>query len=205
MSEATCVRLMTCVFSRIFSFNLTGSARLAALSAIEQEEQQPSEERRGSFQASEAEVVDPDDFDHDWKMKPKNHEVATAHAELVMEDRMRLELELHYDEVFRASWSAAPQSEHTGDAVPRRAGAKHVQHRVLECVRHRRYETLGLPDQLRRVLQHPRHEKNKMVIEEVADVLRMLCCKGREIHLRRTSEVDALIADVTSSKTGKLR
>ena len=89
MSEATCVRLMTCVFSRIFSFNLTGSARLAALSAIEQEEQQPSEERRGSLQASEDEVVDPDGFDHDWKMKPKNHEVATAHAELVMEDRMR--------------------------------------------------------------------------------------------------------------------
>ena len=44
-----------------------------------------------------------------------------------------------------------------------------------------------------------------MVIEEVADVLRMLCCKGREVHLRRICEVDALIADVASSKTGKLR
>ena len=115
-------------FQGICSFNLTGSARLAALSAIEQEEQQPSEERRGSFQASEAEVVDPDGFDHDWKMKPKNHEVATAHAELVMEDRMRLELELHYDEVFRANWSAAQQPASTDDAVPRRKGANHIQH-----------------------------------------------------------------------------
>ena len=130
---------------------LTGSARLAALSAIEQEEQQSSEEKHCP-QANEDACVDPDGFDRDWTMKPKNHEVATAHAELVMEDRMRLELELHYDEVFRANWSAAPQPESTDDAVPRRKGANHIQHRVLECVRHRRYETLGLPDQLRRVL-----------------------------------------------------
>ena len=54
------------------------------------------------------------------------------------------------------------------------------------------------------MLQHPRQEQNSLVIEEVADVLRMLCCKGREVYLRHGREVDALIADVKSSKERKL-
>ena len=71
MSEITCVLLMTYVFAKNSFFGLTGSARLAVLSAIEQEEQQPSEERRGSPQANEDEVVDPDGFDHDGKSNRK--------------------------------------------------------------------------------------------------------------------------------------
>ena len=59
---------------------LAGSARLAALTRGDEAEEQSGEERHGSPQTGEDGLVDPDAFDRDWKMKPKGHEVATAHA-----------------------------------------------------------------------------------------------------------------------------
>ena len=113
---------------------------------------------------------------------------------------MRLELELHYDEVFREEWGDRQEQNADKGAAPRRPGASRIQYRVMECLRHRRYETLGLPDELRRVLRHPRQEKSSTVVEEVADVLRMLCCKGRQIAVRHQHELEKIIADVKLSK-----
>ena len=184
----------------LFLFRVrTSSGRLAALSL--QRGAAGNEEEYMPAQGSHCDDhVDPDAFDRDWQRLPKNHETATAHAELVLEDRMRLELELHYDEVFREEWGDRQEQNADKGAAPRRPGASRIQYRVMECLRHRRYETLGLPDELRRVLWHPRQEKSSTVVEEVADVLRMLCCKGRQIAVRHQHELEKIIADVKVSK-----
>ena len=73
------------------------------------------------------ETQGPDDFFCKPQRLPKNHAMATEHAEQVLEDRMRLALELHYDRVFQEECLArAVKDEIEGDVGLRRRGLGRV-------------------------------------------------------------------------------
>ena len=81
--------------------------------------------------SDQRETRGPDDFFCKPQRMPKNHAMATDHAEQVLEDRMRLALELHYDRVFQEEClSRAATAEGESDVGPKRPGAIAVQKRV---------------------------------------------------------------------------
>ena len=179
--------------------------RSIRLSQLAQERMEASKEQQSHEKDPQQDLCDPDSYGFSGTILPKGHVIATEHAEIVLEDRMRVALELHYDQVFRTTWLAKHANDDGESMVPQRPRRNRIQPRVLECVRQERYEVLSLPEELRDILQRPAQEKDPSVLEQVADVLRVRCSRVRRVELYARKEVEALIADLSASGSTRIK
>ena len=123
---------------------------------------------------------DPDGFVPPLQRLPKGHAIATAHAEIVLLDRTRALLDMHYDSIYYKQWFEKEELRRakSGDAkevavktVPRRPHSHKVDPRVVEYQTTPRYETLALPEEAKRILQRPADEGSWGKLQEIATLM----------------------------------
>ena len=157
-------------------------------SAANEEQDGPNDEDDGTaedVELTEASEPNPDGFLHNCIRLPRGHDVALAHAEIVLLDRTLSQFDAHYDEVFLASAQEAstPPHRHVATASPtacldglqaqqaveaeeratlprRRRGAFHVDPKVLEAKVSKRYELFQLPDTIKALFDKPQKERD---------------------------------------------
>ncbi len=162
-------------------------------------------EEEGQASPPSNEQCDPDGYGATLLRLPKGHEVATAHAEAVMLDRMQASLELHYDRAFKETWAEKHAERHPDLAAASRPQRRRLQQRALECLKHQRYEALEIPAAVRAILTKPRQEAHWDIMEELATVLRSLVCGVREVELYSAFEVQTVADELMGSQTGVLQ
>jgi len=120
---------------------------------------------------------DPDGYIYRSGRLPKKYQVATAHAEAVLLDRVRVLLDTHYDQVHLEKWRethAADQATSTtpggGRRPPARPRAHRVDDRVLEARSSKRYEDFVLPAAMLDIFRRPADEESW----DKAELLRQL-------------------------------
>ena len=120
---------------------------------------------------------EPDGFVPKSKFLPKGHAMATAHAEAVLLDRVRAQLDAHYDDVFQRQWLSKHSAgqDDCGDKgsepkMPKRRGAHKVDARIMEARAACRYETFRIPSSVKDILQCPADEAVWGKLERLARV-----------------------------------
>ena len=126
----------------------------------------------------------PDGFVHCCSRLPRGHDVALAHAELVLLDRALLQFDAHYDKVFLATEQVriAEAKKHLSTSSPtpsvdgpqsqqaledtertirprRRRGAFRLDPKVLEARVSKRYEFFQLPEAVKVLFDRPQQER----------------------------------------------
>ena len=137
------------------------------------------------MESTETSAPHPDRFVHCCSRLPRGHDVALAHAELVLLGRTLSQFDARYDEVFLATEqvSIAEAKKHLSTTSPtpsvygpqsqqaledtestmrprRRRGAFRLDPKVLEAKLSKRYEIFQLPEAVKVLFHRPQQEKD---------------------------------------------
>ena len=127
---------------------------------------------------------------------PKNHHLPTRHAEEVLLDRFRVQLDIHYENVQRMEWEerlrTGRATEEAFDA--RRRLTNRIFGRVLEAETHARYESFELPRNLKGLLRKPADERSIEKATSLRQLLLNAAENTEEIIISTDAEATQLCA-----------
>ena len=175
-----------------------------------------TDEEDGSAEAREDDLIpNPDGFASGGERLPKGYAVATAHAEAVLLDRVRAQLEKHYDQVFIDEWlqkeharqmTGRGSAEEDGPCTPpRRRGAHRVDKKVLEAHFASRYTVLALPEEVKAIYRKPADESDWAKAEKLRAIVMDAAQGIYTITVDLLSDLDLIRAHVGSSDIAVLR
>ena len=126
-------------------------------------------------------VPNPDGFVPASERLPKGFTVATAHAEAVLLDRVKAQLDKHYDQVFLDRWllkerertklDDKDREDEVSRQPPRRPGAHKIDRKVLEAHVAARYTILELPALVKEIFRKPSDESDWKKIEQLRSIV----------------------------------